>query len=458
MMGAGFFTSATDILRLPLRFLKGVAGAYLAYPLAEHLEKRSIRPKIAQLQQHYALPLSTRRRIALDRLAEILEFSGQTVPYYKDLFQNLGFDPSNVRKDPLYLQELPYLTKDIIREQGERMFSRPIENGLDHLRKTGGSTGLSCMIYYDQEGLDYSSAVVRYSRNRAGKSYHQSELHFACRFPDMIPEKWPSREDFKCFAMNRSNIWFDRIDDVGLEEIWQTLRERRPFLAHSHPSTIYALACYVENKYGKGKTFDIFESSGELLQPYQREKISEILGCKVIDRYGLAEFGVMAYELDGPGKGLQVLDSEGWPESRPQDDSSISDEELVFTGFRNKLMPLIRYRTGDLASVEDRDQCFYLTNVVGRIHDTVPINGVAHPTHHIMDILDHRVGGIQEFQIDLRTSPPTLKIVPEPESSVDEIRTKIEKIWSDAFLISFVGHDDFVRVGRLAKFRHVVNL
>ena len=188
-MNNEFFSSSSYLLRLPLSFLKGVAGAYLAYPLAEYLEKRSIRPKIAQLQQHYSLPFATRRRIALDRLAEILEFSGQAVPYYKDLFKSVGFDPSNVRKDPLYLQELPYLTKDIIREQGARMFSRPIENALDHLRKTGGSTGLSCMIYYDQEGLDYSSAVVRYSRNRAGKSYHQSELHFACRFPDMIPRK-----------------------------------------------------------------------------------------------------------------------------------------------------------------------------------------------------------------------------------------------------------------------------
>lgn len=450
-------SSALTFLRLPLRFLKGVTGAYLAYPLAEYFEKRNIRSKISQLQHYYYLSPSIRRSIALERLAEILEFSGQYVPYYKDLFQSLKFDPTKVRKDHRFLQDLPYLTKDIIREQGARMLSRSPETGLYHLRKTGGSTGPSCMIYYDQEGLDYSSAVVRYCRNRIGKPHHKSELHFACRFPDTVQEKWPSREDFKCFALNRSNIWFDRIDDIGLEEIWQTLQERRPFLVHSHPSTIYALACYVEKRYGIGKTFDIFESSGELLQPYQREKISEILQCKVVNRYGLAEFGVIAYEMDGPGSVLQVLDSEGWPESSPQDDLTSSDQELVFTGFRNKLMPLIRYRTGDISSVEDRDQCFYLTNVVGRIHDTVPINGIVYPTHHIMDILDHRVGGIQEFQIDLRTSPPTLRIVPEPVSSVDEIRCKIQKIWSDGFLISFVGYDEFVRVGRLAKFRHVVS-
>lgn len=456
-MRSGLISSATHILRQPFRFLKGVAGAYLAYPLAEHLEKRSIHPKIAELRKYYALPAPRRRQIALDQLIEILEFSEENIPYYRDLFRDLGFDSSEVKKDIRYFLDLPYLTKDIIREQGPRMLSGPLEKVTHHTRKTGGSTGLSCMIYYDQEGLDYSSAVVRYSRDRVGKSYHKSELHFACLFPDEVPPKWPTREDFKCFAMNRSNIFFSRIDEIGLEEIWQTLEKRRPFLVHSHPSTIYALACYVEQQYGKGKRFDLFESSGELLQPYQREKISKVLQCDVVDRYGLAELGVMAYELEGPGKGLQVLESEGWAESMKLDDSLSSDEELVFTGFRNRLMPLIRYRTGDLAKVEHRDQGIYLTNVVGRIHDTVPIKGINHPTHHIMDILDHRVGGIQEFQIDLRTSPPTLKIVPEPSGSVDEIRNKIEKIWLDGFCISFVCHDDLVRVGRLAKFRHVVN-
>jgi len=129
---------------------------------------------------------------------------------------------------------------------------------------------------------------------------------------------------------------------------------------------------------------------------------------------------------------------------------------LVFTGFRNKLMPLIRYATGDLARVEETDNGFRLTDVVGRIHDVVPINGVDHPTHHIQDILDHRVGGIQEFQIDLRTTPPTLRLVLEPWGNAEEISQKLQAFWQDAFAVAFVGHDDLVRVGRRAKFRHVV--
>lgn len=441
----------------PLKLLKGLFSANIAYPYAEKREQREVRPKLEELRRFYSQDKAQRRSIATNRLADALGFAGTSVPYYRDLFAQHAFNTEKVRADVRYLNDLPYLTKDIIREQGDRMLSRALNQTRHHICKTGGSTGLSCVIYYDQEGADYSAAVTLYARERIGKRKYKTELHFACRFPDATVSQWPTREDFKCFAMNRSNIFFSSVDDDGLEEIWQTLLRRRPYLAHAHPSTIYALACYVERKYGGGKAFEVFESSGELLEPYQREAISRALHCRVVDRYGLAELGVVGYELSGAGNGQQVLESEVWPESFEVDGAENGEHELVFTGFRNKLMPLIRYRTGDLAKVEDGPQGFFLTNVVGRIHDLVPINGVDHPTHHIQDMLDHRVGGIQEFQIDLRSTPPVLKIVPEVFADKEEIRRKVTSFWRQSFELQFVDHDAFVRVGRHAKFRHVVH-
>ncbi|WP_345813078.1 phenylacetate--CoA ligase family protein [Paraburkholderia sp. PREW-6R] len=440
----------------PFRTLKGMVGGYIGYPIAEKQEKRSVTPKVQELERHYQLPMRERRAIATARLRDMLEFAGAKVPYYRDLFRELNFDPARIAAEPARLQELPYLTKNIIREQGDRLLSRPLSELRHHACKTGGSTGLACTVFYDEEAADYSSAVTRYARRRIGKRSYRSELHFACRFPDAVVPQWPSREDFKCFVNNRSNIFFDRIDDVGLEEIWQTLLLRRPFLVHAHPSTIYALACYIERKQGTGSAFQVFESSGELLEPHMRNVIGRVLQCQVIDRYGLAELGVMAYEVDGHEGGFKIFESEGWAESRLVSDNPDGAHELVFTGFRNRLMPLIRYATGDLAKVEERRDGFFLTNVVGRIHDVVPINGVAHPTHHIQDMLDHRVGGIQEFQIDLRTSPPTLRVVLEPWANADATKGKLRAFWGEGFQVAFVGHDDFIRVGSRAKFRHVV--
>ena len=439
----------------PIHYIKGYFSALIVYPIAELIERRNIRRKRKELRNYYKLDFSKRKDIMNKRLASIVEFAGSNVPYYKDLFKQKGFDHFKIRKDVRYLEDLPYLTKDIVREQGARLLSQDLVGLRYHNMKTGGSTGLSAHFFYDQEAVDYSAAVTLYARERVGKMKYHSELHFACRFPDAVkPIKW-SREDWKCLAMNRSNIFFDRLDANGLDEMWKTLEQRQPYLVHAHPSTIHALASHIHRTIKKGKAFTIFESSGELLELHQLEMISTALCCKVINRYGLAELGVMAYQLNGEGHGLQVLDSEGWPESLPAGEAG--EHELVFTGFRNKLMPLIRYRTGDMAKVDECSDGFYLSSVMGRIHDLVPINGIPHPTHHIMDMIDHRIGGVQEFQIDLRDAKPILRIVPEHNSNCENIKNKINEYWGDAFHVQFVDNTGFIRVGRHQKFRHLVH-
>lgn len=445
--------SVINTIKYPLGWLCSV----ILYPIAERVEKRQIRSKRAELRSYYKLDWNIRKKIMCKNLADIAEFAGASVPYYMDLFKKHNFQPSLLHKDSAYLKDLPFLTKDIVREHGSRLLSSELSKVRHHNMKTGGSTGLSANFIYDQTAADYSAAVTLFSRERIGKKKHKSELHFSCRFPDQLISTGWTRENWKELAMNRSNIFFGRLDDVGLEEMWNSLCQINPYLIHAHPSTIYALACYVQKTRGKSNAFKIFESSGELLQQYQRETIAEVLQCQVVDRYGLAEFGVIGFEINGAGSGVQVLDSEGWPESLQHQDASEVTHELVFTGFRNRLMPLLRYRTGDLATVVERENGFYLTDVVGRIHDLVSINGVPHPTHHIMDILDHRVGGIQEFQIDVRGKKPVLRLVLESHADQVQIKAKIESFWPSAFVVEFVGHDDFVLVGRHAKFRHVVN-
>jgi phenylacetate-CoA ligase len=400
------------------------------------------------------LPFAERRRIAAARLVSMVRHAALHVPYYRDLVRAHSFDPDKLERDPRYLEELPYLTKDIIREQSERLLSQPLAAVRHHAAKTGGSTGQSAMIYYDQTGADYAAAVVLYARELAGKKKHMFEVHFASRFPEVFPLKARLREYFKCFAMNRSNIFFDSLDDEGLEAIWRALKRQRAYLAHAHPSTMYALACYVRRRYGTGRAFEVFESSGEWLGPYMRREIAQTLGCRVVDRYGLAELGVVAYQPRFDAEQLLVLDSEAWPEMRPVNDEGAP--ELVFTGLRNCLMPLIRYRTGDRGRVEERSDGYYVTDMMGRVHDVISINGTPYATHYVQDVLG-RVGGIQEFQVDVRSQPAVMRIVPEPEADRSGIAARLSAWWPNGFELRFVGPDELIRVGWRNKFRHVVD-
>ena len=434
-------------------YIKGSCSTHLLYPVVQATQKRKISPKINILRKAYKKKYALRKKNNIESLISVLEHSKRHVPYYRDLFKAIGFEPAALREDMSLFGAVPYLTKELILEQGERMFS---DGGLARkyfVFKTGGSTGNSANIYYDQDAYDWSSAITFYAREQVGHKNWKSEVHFASEFPEVFPLKDRLKEFMKCFVMNRSNIFFDALDAESLQNIFWQLKKINPHLVHAHPSTIYSLALWAKEKNEKEKVFNIFESSGELLGDRKRRIISEALNCKVIDRYGLAEFGVVAYQLNG--NDLQVFDSFVYPETKYVN-SKGEVPELVFTGLTNYLMPLIKYRTGDRGNIEETPNGFVIENIVGRMHDMVDINGKQYPTHYIQDVLD-RVGGVKEFQIILQKDESMILTLVSEEGVNNQLtKQKIESYWPDAFHIRFVALNDLIKVGWREKFRYVV--
>lgn len=390
-------TSGTSFALKVFVLLRGLFCAHLVYPIAEKSQKRSISPKLAVLRQEAALPFAGRKKLALARLADILEHAGRTVPYYRDLFTAQNFHPEKVRTDARYLEDLPYLTKDIVREQGRRLISEPYVPLIVREQKTGGSTGLSATIFYDQEGIDWTAAQNILVLNWGGKRRHDREAHLSTKFASLTKEQ-VRFEAKKCFALNRYNIYTGDFSDEAQEQLLDDLQRANARIVQGHPSSLFALAKYLQtHQWQKTKLFEIFVSTGEMLSPKQRETIENTLGVRISNRYGACEFGVMAQELaEGPRGELLVSDSLVWPEAFPFVDGNLS--ELAFTNLRNKAMPLIRYRMGDLGKLEKREDGWWISELTGRTHDRVEIDGAVYPTHYIMDILD-RCGPVSDFQI-----------------------------------------------------------
>lgn len=438
------------------QYLKGKLISPWVYRLSQRVEDRDVSGKLRLLEAECRSPFAERKETNRDLLVNMLEFAGENVPYYRDLFNDIDFDPQEIKKDFKYFYNLPYLTKDIVREQGERMLADGWQNEKQHHMKTGGSTGKSAIIYYGQEDADWSSAVTLYSRASIGKRHSMFEMHFASRFPDVFPLKARLKEFAKCFSMNRYNVFFDALDDSGLEEIWKTVKAKKPYLVHAHPSTLYALAMYVGRVYGPSKAFEVFESSGELLDANKRSVISKNLKCRVVDRYGLAEFGVVAYQVNDSDLGMSVHDTVVFPEMRKLDGEKESPE-IVMTSLKNTMMPLIRYRSGDRGELIEGEDGYFLTNMTGRIHDLVPIGSVNYPTHYIQDLLD-RISGVEEFQVLLRDKEPVrLNLVLESWANADELKGRISEWWKGDVEIHIIRNDELLRVGWRDKFRYVID-
>ena len=441
---------------------RGFAAAFLAYPLGERVEGRDVSSKVRALAAEMARPFAERRLRSWAAVVDTVRHAAIHVPYYRDLFARIGFDPEKLQTDPRYLQDIPYLTKDVIRAEADRLLRDDHAKARKHVSKTGGSTGPAAVIVYDQEAADWSSAVTRHVRSGIGKSHFYSELHFASKFPDEFPLRDRLREHAKCLAMNRHNIFFASFEPAELEAMWRGIKLVRPHLVHGHPSTMYQLALHVEAQSGPADAFRIFESSGELLADYQRAAIARVFQCDVVDRYGLAEVGIVAYQAGLRDPAMLVLDPMTWPEVAASD---AADElwsgkggaagELVVTATKNRMMPLIRYRTGDLAALNQTTRGFVLDELVGRIHDVVEIAGRRFPTHYIQDVLN-RIGGIREFQIELRDQRPVLRIVAEDGADIDDMRDRIGRYWQCAMQVEFIAPSELRLLGWRRKFGHLV--
>jgi phenylacetate-CoA ligase len=443
--------------------VRGFTGSLILFPLVERLEGRDMRGKQRLFAAEMALPFRERRARSWAATVETIRQAAKSVPYYRELFARTRFDPDSLARDPKFLNDIPFLTKDIIRSEGERLLRDDHAAYRRHETKTGGSTGPSAQIFYDQEAADWSSAVTRYARTLVGAYPMRSELHFASRFPEQIPWKERMREQVKCLSNNRYNIFFSSFEPDELEQIWRQIENIRPYLVHGHPSTLYQLALYVEEKYGGKRAFNIFESSGELLEDKRREIITRAFDCTVIDRYGLAELGVAAYQTDPEQPGMLVFDPVAWPEITATETGADLPEvegaetgELVFTALKNKMMPLIRYRSGDMATMRDTPAGFTIEHMVGRVHEVVEIAGRRLPTHYVQDVLD-RIGAVKEFQIEIRNGRPILRIVAEPGVDPLAFRDRLAGWWGDAVDIEFIESTALHLQGRRAKFRHLIS-
>ncbi len=166
--------------------------------------------------------------------------------------------------------------------------------------------------------------------------------------------------------------------------------------------------------------------------PGFRERVERALGGRAYDVFGTSELGLVAGE--GPAQDglvelplmavLEVLDPETL---RPVPDGGRG--ELVVTALSRTLMPMVRFRTGDLAEVRYRDGRTVLPRgVIGRVDLMVKVKGVKLYPSELFGVV--RRFGIEEYRVVVEKKPSgtdalILEVVAEgvPEGLAEAVRT-----------------------------------
>lgn len=328
-------------------YTKLVSG--FIFPIHEHYKNHSTVSIRKQFEDSQWWPIEKLERFRLERLRSLLEKVGKHVPYYRDCFARLDFDPQAI--DSLAeLQKLPLLTKAIIRAEGGRMKSDAAQ---DLARfNTGGSSGEPLVFYIGKERVSHDVAAKWRATRWWDVDIGDPEIvvwgsPIELGTQDRIRvarDKLMRTELLPAFEMSES-----RLDDF-VEQI----RIRRPKMIFGYPSAISHIAGHAKKR-GIGLDYlgvKVVFVTSERLYDHQRAAISEAFSCPVANGYGGRDAGFIAHECPAGGMHItaediivEIINAEG--SVVPAGESG----EIVVTHLATGDFPFIRYRTGDIGTL-----------------------------------------------------------------------------------------------------------
>jgi phenylacetate-coenzyme A ligase PaaK-like adenylate-forming protein len=284
----------------------------------------------------------------LARANEVIAQAAETVPWYRGLRAS-GDALSNLEE----LAGLPTLTKDDVRVHLRELVSTAPRNG--HLEEvhTGGTTGTPLTIYCDRATLQRNYAFFARLREWAGVPEGARVATFAGR--TIVPPEQSRPPFWRHNAASNTVLYSSyHLGPATIPDYVAHLKAWKPALIDSYPSSLEPIARYVlANGINSIRPAAVITSS-ETLSPEVRRSFVEAFGAPVFDHYGGGEMAAFISQCErgsyhvNPEFGVVELLNDGVPARAGE------VGEITATGFVNPIMPLIRYRTGDLAAFTDR--------------------------------------------------------------------------------------------------------
>ena len=328
------------------------------------------------------------------RLRSLIHHAYSNVPYYHDLFRSLKLSPTDItsKED---LVKLPVLTKEDIRKCPKKFIAQNISQKSLIPKLTSGSSGKNFSFFIDKRTLSISRAIGLRGLGFAGYSVGDKivTLGGSSLLPKNIPLFTKIRFKFsQNLPLTSYNLNYERLNDY-----LQQIIKFNPKYIRGYPSSIAILAGHALKHGIDTVSLNGVMTTAETLSKSQRETISKVFHCDVIDQFGCFDGGANASECDqhcGYHISLErsvheFLDENGCPVS------SGENGHIILTDLWNYAMPFIRYDAGDMGIPTDRTcPCGrglpLLDRITGRtIEQIVLTNGQRLPGLPLTDVFDH---------------------------------------------------------------------
>lgn len=365
------YTIGAFIIKCLLFFPRRIRKFYrdIQSNLAEKKEIKDIITMMKDITKHNFEPHLQKK------LCKRLKNAYLNVPYYSQFKCLKTVTPNNVFE---ILSKLPLLSKTIIMEQKENMYSKKYDVKNCPEGHTGGTTGTPLKFHYSSPSGENSHQKALYKfmtgLNYKGNLDKQGKIVSLCGarptenntknnifWTHNSPSIYGSIDFCTLFMNDTNNLFY-------LEE----MNRIQPLIMRGYSNAILNFAHFIDIHNLQTKiTFHLkgIYVTSEYCSLESMKYISKIFNCNVYGQYGQAEACLFAWTKPNdnvyycsPLYGhVEILDEQGKPVKKGE------CGEVVVTGFGNDVLPFIRYKTGDIVKYGGRiNGIAILSNLVGK--------------------------------------------------------------------------------------------
>ncbi len=325
-----------------------------------------------------------------NRLFEHIKFVRENSEFYKELYRN-------VDEDKFSISDLPILSQDAYwkcnRLENNKILTSVQEDGV--VFKSGGTTGAPKSSFFTQEEWevftdDFSfgmSHLELKKGDRCANLFYSGDLYASFLFINKSVEK-----------LKEKVIQYPVTGQTGLKECHKIIEDFNINVLFGVPTSLINLANQFESSYDH---IDQIYYGGEPLFEDQREMLASKFPQAHISSIGYASVdgGQLGYVDKTCSLGEhRVFDNTYMEIVDPETNEVITEigkvGKLIFTNLSRRLMPIVRYPVGDMASWSEFGQKF---NLLGRSDEGARIGPVTVSREDILSTLK-RMGSTIDVQ------------------------------------------------------------
>jgi phenylacetate-CoA ligase len=344
--------------------------------------------------------------LQLKRLKQTVRQAWTNVPFYRDYFSKLSIKPKDITSLKA-MQKLPLTTREDLRLNYPFGMLAVTKEQVVRLHTSSGTTGKPKAIFFSKKDVDRAADLIARCLIMTGVKKDdvlQNMMTYGLFTGALVMHYGAEKVGVLVIPAGPGNTK----RQIALMQDFKTTT------LHLTPSYALYLASVMHNE-GLDPKKDFFLRRAYLgSEPYSEEtrnKIEKFFGIDVYNSYGLSE-------MNGPGVAFECMEKDGmhlWEDNFIMEiiDPETGDKlpegekgELVLTTLCREAMPILRYRTRDIAMIiPGKCKCGRthrrISRIIGRSDDMIIIRGVNIFPQQIERVLMGIKAVAQNYQIVL---------------------------------------------------------